>query len=172
MTVCMLCHVVHRPPPALRCACWCVVVPRLLWGVGRTPSHGPIGAVVTSPAVGGLEFSTSIDTHRQISQIVIGCPVNESGTPGSWVGRHHRGGHHRAWLCSRSVCPYARGLPRQHGPPEGGVSDCTTRRAVSTQLVGNPVCAHYRRHVTPGVCRRGGTFRRGLPRPEHRLVGS
>eukprot|EP00966_Prymnesium_polylepis_P312940 7231680-Prymnesium_polylepis.1 len=90
---------------------------------------------------------------------------------GSWVGRHHRGGHHRAWLCSRSVCPYARGLPRQHRPPEGGVSDCTTRRAVSTQLVGNPVCAHYRRHVTPGVCRRGGTFRRGLPRPEPSRVG-
>jgi hypothetical protein len=44
--------------------------------------------------------------------------------------------------------------------------DCTTRRAVSTQLVGNPVCAHYRRHVTPGVCRRGGTLRRGSPRPE------
>ena len=21
--------------------------------------------------------------------------------------------------------------------------------------LGNPVCAHYRRHVTPGVCRRG-----------------
>ena len=29
--------------------------------------------------------------------------------------------------------------------------DGATRRAVSTQLVGNPVCAHYRRHVTPGV---------------------
>ena len=52
------------------------------------------------------------------------------------------------------------------------MSDCTTRRAVSTQLVGNPVCAHYRRHVTPGVCRRGGTLRRGFPRPEPRLVGS
>ena len=37
------------------------------------------------------------------------------------------------------------------------------RRAMSTQLVGNPVDAHYRRHVTPGVCRRGGTFRRGSP---------
>ena len=71
-----------------------------------------------------------------------------------------------------SVCPYAHGLPRQHGPPEGGVSDCTTRRAVSTQLVGNPVCAHYRHHVTPGVCRREGTLRRGFPRPEPRLVGS
>ena len=44
--------------------------------------------------------------------------------------------------------------------------DGATRRAVSTQLVGNPVCAHYRRHVTPGVCRRGGTLRRGFPRPE------
>ena len=59
----VLCHVVLRPPPALRCACWCVVVRRLLWGVGRTPSHGPIGAVVTSPVVGGLEFLTSIDTY-------------------------------------------------------------------------------------------------------------
>ena len=50
--------------------------------------------------------------------------------------------------------------------------DGATRRAVSTQLVGNPVCAHYRRHVTPGVCRREGTLRRGFPRPEPRLVGS
>ena len=41
--------------------------------------------------------------------------------------------------------------------------DGATRRAVSTQLVVNPVCAHYRRHVTPGVCRRGGTLRRGSP---------
>ena len=47
-----------------------------------------------------------------------------------------------------------------------------TRRAVSTQLVGNPVCAHYRHHVTPGICRREGTLRRGFPRPEPRLVGS
>ena len=44
--------------------------------------------------------------------------------------------------------------------------DGATRRAVSTQLVVNPVCAHYRRHVTPGVCWRGGTLRRGSPRPE------
>ena len=51
--------------------------------------------------------------------------------------------------------------------------DGATRRAVSTQLVvGNPVYAHYRRHVTPGVCRREGTLRRGFPRPEPRLVGS
>ena len=77
----------------------------------------------------------------------------------------HRGDRHRAQASQpRSVRPFARSLPRQHGPPEGGVSASTTRRAVSTQLlVGNPVYAHYRRHVTPGVCRRGGTLRRGSP---------
>ena len=63
------------------------------------------------------------------------------------------------------MCPYARGLPKQHGPPEGGVSVYrVTRCAVSMKLVGSPEDPITGPRYA-GVLSARGTLRRGFPGP-------